>query len=190
MQKGEETRENILYVAIEIIAENGLKDMSTAKLAKAAGVSKSTIFHHFKSNEMLMISTLKLIFDELLQSMKIEKYRDVEHFLDTLGQTMIQASDNKLIFIKAFLSFFHEGIFNSTFREVLVSYAEQMNSIFRAQLMELAPNSLEIETINSISSLLLPMIDGIGLHYLLNKDIEKYQQLWKLQTKAIVHLLK
>lgn len=189
IQKGEKTRENILSAAIEIIAENGLKDISAAKLAKASGISKSTIFHHFKSNELLMISALNYIFEELLQSMKIGKYRDVEHFLDTLGQTMIQASENKLTLIKAFLSFFHEGIFNLTYREILVSYAEQMNEIFRTQLLELAPKSVNHETINAISRLILPMIDGIGFHYLLNKDIEKYQQAWKLQTKGILYLL-
>jgi AcrR family transcriptional regulator len=189
MQKGKQTRAIILYTAIEIIAENGLKDISTAKLAAAAGVSKSTIFHHFKSNDELLISALNLVFEELLQSMKIGEYRDVEHFLDTIGQSMFQASDTERIFVKAFLSFLHEGIFDSTYREILVSYAEQMNHFFRTQLAQLVPRSVNQETIDSVSGLLLPMIDGIGFHYLLNGDDEKYRQIWALQTKSVLQLL-
>lgn len=189
INKGEQTRANILRTAVEIIAENGLKDVSTAKLATAAGVSKSTIFHHFKTNDELLVSALNLVFEELLASMKIEEYRDVEHFLDTLGHTIIYVSDDELAYIKAFLSFFHEGIFNSTYREVLVSYAGQMNELFRKQLTQLAPKSIDQGTIDSVSKLLLPMMDGIGYHYLLNGDSEKYEQLWKLHTKGVLKLL-
>lgn len=189
MQKGEQTRSNILHTAVKIIAKNGLKDISTAKLAEASGVSKSTIFHHFKSNDELLMTALNLVFEELLQSMKVEEYQDVEHFLDAIGQSIFQASDTERTFIKAFLSFFHEGIFNPAYREILVSYAEQMNDLFRTQLLQLAPKSTNQETIDSVSKLLLPMIDGIGFHYLLNGDSARYQQIWTLQKKSVLQLL-
>ncbi|GAB2550721.1 TetR/AcrR family transcriptional regulator [Gracilibacillus alcaliphilus] len=189
MKKGEQTRVNILHTAIAMIAENGLTEISTAKLAAASGVSKSTIFHHFKSNDELLINTLHVVFEELLQSIKIGEYRDVAHFFDTLGQTMIPVSDDELPFFKAFLSFFHEGIFNPAYREILVTYSEQMNDLFRIQLTQLVPKTVNQETIDSVSRLLLPMVDGIGFHFLLNRDSEKYQQVWNLQTKGILKLL-
>lgn len=189
MQKGKQTRAIILQTAIEIIAVNGLKDISTAKLATAAGVSKSTIFHHFKSSDELLMSALNLVFEELLQSMKIEVYRDVEHFLDTLGQSLFQVPEANLSSVKAFLSFFHEGIFDSAYQEILVSYAAQMNELFYNQLIELAPDHVKQETIESVSQLILPMMDGIGFHYLLHDQREKYQQIWALQTKGILQVL-
>lgn len=189
LKKGEQTRANILNAAIAIIAENGLKEVSTAKLAAATGVSKSTIFHHFKSSEDVLTSALNVVFNEMLQSIKREQYRDVEHFLYTLGQSMLQVSHSDLTLVKAFLAFFHEGIFNSTYREILASYAEQMNDLFRTELTRLAPNSVKKEMIESVSAMILPMMDGIGLHYLLNNDSVKYQQIWQLQVKSIIRLL-
>ncbi len=189
MLKGQQTRANIVYTAIVMIAESGLHVVSAAKLAEAAGVSKSTIFHHFKSNEELLTSTLNVVFDELLQVMKIGNYRDVEHFLHTLGHAMISVSDDARIYMKAFLSFFHEGMFNPNYREILTSYAEQMNDMFYTQLTLLTPESVNRETIHAVSRLILPMIDGIGIHFMLNKDRERFEEIWKWHVKGILKLL-
>jgi AcrR family transcriptional regulator len=172
-----------------IIGNQGLKGVSTAKLAKAAGVSKSTVFHHFQSSDELLTSTLNFVFEELLQSIKREDYRDVEHFLDAMGHSMFQVSQSDLTFFKALLSFFHEGIFNPKYREILISYAEQMNELFSRELTELSSNSVKKETIESVSSMILPMMDGIGFHYLLNEDGDKCLKIWELQKQSILRLL-
>ncbi len=189
MEKGELTRGSILNAAIAIIAEGGLKEVSAAKLAAYVGVSKSTIFHHFKSSEEVLIGALNVVFDRFLQSLQIGEYRSVEHWLDSLGEAMFQVPASELTFVKTFLSFFHEGLFHPTYQHILASYAEQMKEIFHAQLIRLVPYSVPPQTIESVSMLILPMIDGIGFHFLLGKDSEKYRKIWKLQTKGILHLL-
>jgi len=189
MIKGEQTRTKILYAAIEVIAENGLKNVSTAKLATVAGVSKSTIFHHFQSSDEVMKSTLDFVYHELLKDMKTEQYRDIKDLLDGIGYSLFHVPDEELSFFKVFLSFFHEGVFDSTYRDVFISYVNQMNDFFRMQLTKLAPESTDQDRIDRVSKLLLPIIDGVGLHYLLDQDRKKYQQLWNLQAKGIMDML-
>ncbi|MBM7554588.1 TetR/AcrR family transcriptional regulator [Thalassobacillus pellis] len=187
-EKGEKTKENLLQVAITIMAEQGLKEVSAAKLAKATGISKSTVFHHFHSTEALLLQTLDLVFQELWQYMKADPSPDTEHFLETLGQSMVDVATEEPSLVKAFLAFFHEGLYNATYREVLVAYSQQMNDFFFQQLQPLAPH-LKEERIRDISKLLLPMIDGMGFHFLLNKDPHSFAHMWKLQTQGILHLI-
>lgn len=186
--KGEKTRIGILHAAISIIGENGLTEISTSKLAARSGMSKSTIFHHFKSTDELLLTTLDFIFDELLQAMTIEDYQDAEHFLHAIGQSIFQEPASNLTIFKAFLSFSHEAIFNEKYREVIVSYAEQMNKFFCAHLEKLLPQT-NPKTIQSVARILLPLMDGIGFHYLLHDDSKKYQEIWELQVKSMIQYI-
>jgi AcrR family transcriptional regulator len=188
IRKGELTRKNILKAATLIIGKKGLIEISTSKLAITAGVSKSTIFHHFKSTDELLLSTLDFVFKELLKVMTLEKYQNVEHFLYTLGQSVFKEPESKLTFFKVFLSFSHEAIFNEKYRAVIVSYAEQMNEMFSVQLTQLVPH-VNQKSIKSVAGLLLPLMDGIGFHYLLNSSSTKYQEVWELQVKSILQYL-
>lgn len=190
IKKGEKTRTNILEAAVFIIAENGLKEVSTAKLAQVAGISKSTIFHHFRSSDEVLTCTLAFVYEKLLQTMVVkENYSDAEHFFDVLGQSMFQGTRDHLTYFKAFSSFSHESLFNSNYRTIMASYADQMNRFFRTQLSKLASTSVPSETIEAVSSMLLPLMDGIGFHYLLTNDSGKYEQIWAMQKRVMLQML-
>lgn len=188
MEKGEQTRARILNAAITIIAENGIKEVSAAKLAAATGVSKSNIFHHFKSIDEILISVLHILFNDLLTPMTLE-YQDLEEFLKSIGQSIFHVPDEHLNLFKAFFSFYHEGMFNSEYQKVLTSYTGQMTKLISKQLAQLAPNPASQETLDSVTIILFTMIDGMGLHYLLNRDGPDYEQAWRLQVQLICQLL-
>lgn len=187
MEKGEQTRARILNAAITIIAENGIKEVSAAKLAAATGVSKSNIFHHFKSIDEILIGVLHILFNDLLTPMTLE-YQDLEEFLKSIGQSVFHVPEEHLNLFKAFFSFYHEGMFNSEYQKVLASYTGQITELISKQLAQLAPNPVAQETLESVATILFSMIDGMGLHYLLNGDGPDYEQAWRLQVQLICRL--
>lgn len=189
MQKGERTSNYILHRTVEIVARHGLNGVTTAKVAEASGVSKSTIFHHFKTRDEVLKSALDLVFYELSNTMKVDNHHNVEEFLKSIGHFMFQLSDTTRTYVEAFLSYFHEGIFNPEYRHIFVHYVKEMEMVFQNQIRQLMPETVDEKNIRSISSLLLPMIDGLGLHYLLTEDREKYLELWNLQIKGIIYIL-
>lgn len=189
IQKGIQTRSNILNTTINLIAQHGMKEVSAAKIATVSGVSKSTIFHHFHSHDEIMTSALDLVYNELLESMRNEEYYNIQHFLDKLGQSLFEDTEINQTFIKAFLSFFHEGMFDSSYQNLLNAYAEKMHEIFRTQIKKLAPDYVYDETIETVSSIILPMVDGIGFHFLLNQDKIRCRKMWECQAKGILLLL-
>jgi AcrR family transcriptional regulator len=58
-QQGEETRRNILRLAVDIASQRGLDALTIGDLAKEIGMSKSGLFAHFGSKEDLQIATIE-----------------------------------------------------------------------------------------------------------------------------------
>ncbi|WP_221568681.1 TetR/AcrR family transcriptional regulator [Alkalihalobacillus sp. TS-13] len=188
-KKGEKTRLHILNSAVELIASNGLRSLSTAKLAKASRVSKSTIFHHFNSSEEVLMAALNLVFEEMQKLNRKETYMNVEDFLQTLGDSMFQTPEPSLTFFKAFLSFSHESLFNPAYRDIIISFVDQMERFFYIELSKLVPSTIDPAKVKTAATLILPIMDGIGYHYLLNNDVEKYRKIWFIQINSIVQML-
>ena len=61
MPKQTDTKNKILEVAIDLIAELGYKGASVRKIAKAVGVRESAIYNHYKNKEEI----LQTIFDQI-----------------------------------------------------------------------------------------------------------------------------
>lgn len=57
-------KEHILDACLAVFARYGYTKTSTAMLAEAAGISKSLIFHHFKSKKGLYLSMLDQCFEK------------------------------------------------------------------------------------------------------------------------------
>lgn len=63
MKKGEQTRQMILDVGLEMASRLGLESVSIGSLAKATAMSKSGVFAHFESKENLQVEILKYAAD-------------------------------------------------------------------------------------------------------------------------------
>lgn len=59
MSKGEETRRAVLEQAVRTAARSGLSGLTIGTLADQTGMSKSGLFAHFKSTEVLQIRVLE-----------------------------------------------------------------------------------------------------------------------------------
>ncbi|WP_025026952.1 TetR/AcrR family transcriptional regulator [Caldalkalibacillus mannanilyticus] len=188
IEKGEQMRARILHTAITLIAEQGIKELSAAKLAQTIGMSKSNVFHHFKSIDEILSSAVHIVFEDLSQPLK-QEYQHIEEFLDALGHSIHQVPEEYLLLFKAILSFYHEGIFNSNYQEILSSYANQTTQLIEKQLVELVPHPVAQDTLRAISTILLTSLDGMGLHYWLNEHKDQYELAWQLQKKMILQYL-
>jgi AcrR family transcriptional regulator len=188
VEKGEQTRARILNAAVAIIAEQGIKEVSAAKLAAATGVSKSNIFHHFKSVDDILTGVLRYLFEDLLAPAE-QDYPDLESFLRTLGESVFRVPEQQLNLFKAFFSFYHEGMFKTEYRQTLNDYMKQMTETLSRHIGLLSPRAVPQETKDAIAALLLSMLDGLGLHALLHGDGERYEHAWHLQVRMIGRLL-
>jgi len=76
-----ETRENLMHAAASLMREVGFDAMTTATVAKRAGVSEGTIYRHFKSKEALaeaVFADIWRIFNEYMETHLPPRERPVE----------------------------------------------------------------------------------------------------------------
>ncbi len=59
MGKGNQTKQQILDVALQMATETSLNDLTIGKLAVATGLSKSGLFSHFNSKENLQLAVIE-----------------------------------------------------------------------------------------------------------------------------------
>lgn len=58
MRKGDQTRERIVDLALELASRDGLSGVSLAQIADRAGMSKSGLFAHFRSKDELHLEVI------------------------------------------------------------------------------------------------------------------------------------
>src|SRR5271156_1250658 len=58
-QSVEATRERILAVALELIAEKGFAATSTREISERLGFSKAALYYHFRTKDQLLSALLK-----------------------------------------------------------------------------------------------------------------------------------
>ncbi len=63
MSKGEQTRQEIVERALALAGEVGLEGVSLGVLAASLNLSKSGLFAHFKSKEVLQVDVLQRAID-------------------------------------------------------------------------------------------------------------------------------
>jgi AcrR family transcriptional regulator len=70
-QQGEDTRRNILRLAVDLASRHGLSSLTIGDLAKELGMSKSGLFAHFGSKEDLQVATIeaaeKMFYEAIIQ---------------------------------------------------------------------------------------------------------------------------
>lgn len=63
-------RELIIAAAVQLFAARGYEATSTAELARVAGVSEGTIFHHFKTKDGVLVHILTNMMDDYIEAME------------------------------------------------------------------------------------------------------------------------
>ncbi len=183
--KGEETYHRILLSAIDIIYESGISGITASKLSSLSQVSKSNIFHHFKSTQEIPEAVLKLIFDELIRPIDDTNFENLDEFLKHLGSSIAYVSEEYMKIYKSFFSFYHESMFNETYKKIMSEYLYTSKNNLMEQIKKYSRKPLTEEEIYTISMLILSTLDGIGLHTLMQGGNNEYLEAWNLQVKLI-----
>jgi len=78
MSKGDDTRHAVLRHALDLSSRIGLEGLSIGRLADEMKMSKSGLFGHFKSKEVLQLQTLELCAGEFLDDVVRPAFREDE----------------------------------------------------------------------------------------------------------------
>ncbi|HOO34039.1 MAG TPA: TetR/AcrR family transcriptional regulator [Thermotogota bacterium] len=185
LEKGKETREKILNTALLIISEEGIKGLSARKIADRSQISKSNIFHHYTSLENLLEVILNGLFADTLTNISLDSCITLEAFFQLLGEMTFKLEGDELTIYKALLSYYNEALFTLKYEKMIVQIKKEVSESFRNQLEKLSGKNIPPDLLETLTA----DLDGMGLHYMIEKDSDKYMRLWRLKTDMYIQYI-
>ncbi|KZX55927.1 hypothetical protein A3709_05915 [Halioglobus sp. HI00S01] len=89
-QRLEQREADILAAATRLFAEQGFHGTSTRKIAAAAGVSEGTLFHYFRTKNILLLAILDSFYSALIGAAR----EGVEHVMETRERLLFLARNH------------------------------------------------------------------------------------------------
>lgn len=188
IQKGLETKDRIRAAAISILAREGMSGLSAKKIADEAGISKSTIFHHFHAVDDILVDLFEVITSEATRSLSSFNYESLEEFFRALGKLTIElAEKNRETFIALF-HYFNYALIHPDYKHRIHNLKQQLIKVYSNCIQAIEPTKPAV-LINIAESIVITL-DAFGMHYSLDGDKEKFLNQWKIQSDMYCRYLR
>jgi AcrR family transcriptional regulator len=157
---GDRTRIGILDATLRLLGRAGPDAFSASTLAKEAGVSKATLFHHFGSLDEIPLAALEQFWFQSL-TLDTKKPTSAREYLVDLGRQVITLSHKHSAFLRAHIVFLTKAIFDSRLRQRLVAGSLQMHRVMVQQFSARLPKSLSASEIDAMTRMVEMTLDGL-----------------------------
>ncbi|MBS3990684.1 MAG: TetR/AcrR family transcriptional regulator [Erysipelothrix sp.] len=185
--KGKEMKKNIIFSTLKLIAEEGIEGISTQKIADHLNISKSNIFHHFKSVDIILDEVFATILQSMLEPISSHNYKNVKEFLMFIGKGVYQLIyEERTIYIVMF-QLYTMSLHNEKYQNLILRQKEKIIQVISSELSKLTDS--DKDTCETVSEILLMSLDGYGLSALLDERPPHYERLWELNVDYLCNLL-
>ena len=185
--KGLETKNNIIQASIEILAEQGIEGLSAKKIADTLKISKSNIFHHFNSVDMILDQVFDFILLAMIEPLKSHGFESSKDFFIFMGQGIYKLNpQEKKIYIVLF-QLYTLSLYNKKYQTILLNQKKQIVETIAQVLNKISGSDLEV--CQKVSEMVLMTLDGYGLSALLDDNNDHYQELWHINIHHWCQLL-
>ncbi len=159
---GERTRAKILRATVRILGRDGPDQFSASALAKEAGVSKATLFHHFRSIDEIPILAMESYWTQALSPVGGNP-SSAHAYLLNLGAQLLDLSRKRSTFLKAHIVFLVKAMFDPGLHASLAAGSVQMHRHMEQELAARLPKSLPRREIEAATRMIEMMLDGLLL---------------------------
>ncbi len=180
------TADRILYAAMEIISESGLKGLSASKLANTVKISKSTVFHYYKKMDDIPSLILERLYNQIINPIQENHYENVGLYLKALGNSSFSANEQHITIYKAFASLYQASMHDDTLQQIVQNCYQKFSLMVFTKLHSLCSNHIEDNTLKTLTDLILMSLDGIGMNYLIHHNQTQAKSAWELFVDLII----
>ena len=162
---------------MELLGREGPDAFSASALAREAGVSKATIFHHFESLDEIPLEALEGLFIAAMDGTD-DPELDLFEYLQTLKDDALAMIQTERRFFNAYFVFLTKALFDTRVRERFSAGAFMMHDTLRAALEPRMPPGTSPEEADEVARLVGAVLDGISLHYMVMDDHDRLHRAW------------
>ncbi len=141
-------KQNILDAALSLFVRHGIQATSTANIAKQANVATGTLFHHFASKQILIITLYSEVKTELGLAMQLQQeHEDIQTQVRLFWQQALQWAQQNPEKLQFMQQVAHDPTFGiSQHQELMAASMAFLIELFKQaqQQHRLAPLPLEL----------------------------------------------
>jgi AcrR family transcriptional regulator len=156
-------KQDIIDAATRLMAEGGAEALTASALARAAGVSKANLFHHFQSLDDIVLASFESFFMGL-ESLAGPLPGSLRAWLLGIGAEASQAVADQPQLGGAYLAFLSRAKSDARLRARLQEIAAAAEAGFVEIIGRLSPEMSKQE-VRAMASFLLFAGDGLALHH-------------------------
>lgn len=169
-----ETKTAILQAAIALLGRAGADGFSASALAAETGVSKATLFHHFKSMDDIPIEALDLLSDQAL-AFDLPADAGLAEFLEEIGEISFNILEARRGFLQAYFTFVSKAMFDPRLKAKMQI---SLNGA-KAQVQELLSIYVPDPTrARDLTNMVMILLDGGMMHILLLQNEAEVRAMW------------
>ena len=176
-QRGTETRARLVNEALALIGEEGVPGLTAGALAKRAGVSKATIFHHFCGLDRVVHAALDALVAQMMATATADA-RTASAWLLSLGLESFRALKAEPTMVAAAQAFLVAGTHDEGLRVRMAQVSIAARQHVAAELQRRAPDTPE-DAVREIADASVAILDGIGMHLLLTGEEQAFLEAWR-----------
>lgn len=174
-------RQKIIDAATALVMERGVKGTSLADIARAADISKGTLFYHFSAKDDLIYELTEQHFDELTRAnlQRVEQMQDAslqEILHDSLLNILRAENRGKLN-----LYLLQEAVIENPALKNRFAGKYQEFQTMMSQFLDIVVPQMDPAKAKVLSRVLVAILDGLIIQWLLDPDA--------IQVKEIAELL-
>jgi AcrR family transcriptional regulator len=171
-----ETRARIIQAALDCFSRNGYNQTTMDDIVAASGLSKGTLYWHFKNKEDLLESAIRALFEEYFGADPLAHLSDLPTASDKLravAQEAVEASKHASGMFSLFIEYWGSSSQRTqadhVWFEFLLEYKELVVSIIEAGISagEFKPTDAD-----ALAWSILAAYDGLAAYVMLKPDID------------------
>ncbi len=121
-------KQRILNCTLKIIGSEGVRGLSTSKIINCAGISKGGLYHHFKSLDEIIMETIGILIDEIMDLIDLDGYKSGRDMWENLGKVYFKQMHDQRELYLAFFSIMEVAYRDPNFMEKMYEkYADFLN---------------------------------------------------------------
>lgn len=138
-KKGQKTRQAILDAAEIILRDKKTSTLSTRAIARRAGISQSSLYHHFAGLEEIVLACFKEKAEQILRTDHVRQFDEIQdylHYLLEISVNSLQLMHNVVYSAKNLIS--EKANQDKEFRRKLLQMGQELISNLKINLREIA----------------------------------------------------
>jgi AcrR family transcriptional regulator len=193
--KDETKRQRIIRAAIRVFAEEGLSKGKIATIAQRAGIGKGTVYEYFSSKEEIFSAVLQDFFKQMvsgygeLGAAPLDPIRKIAMMLDyTFDYIDEHLKDEHGLEWMIFLEIFLQGFRDEFTGNQKFGFSQMLRELYN-EFKPFIDEGIQSGVFRKMDSdhatfVLFAALDGIGLHYFINRG-NYSKEILKTVTKKI-----